>query len=136
MPRALTITRDDFTAAHLREAATRSNDANATREMSAPALVLEGYIRGEAGKLCGMDRETLRDWILRDNAEGSAKSPILQQMFDTSWTKLSFQARPARDIHECDQRCPDAQEGLEPPGIPITSSGSLGIAAHQSGLCA
>jgi hypothetical protein len=28
--------------------------------MLALALVLEGYKRGEAGKLCGMDRQTLR----------------------------------------------------------------------------
>ena len=69
MPKALTITRDDSTAAELREAATRSNDADATRRMLALALVLEGYKRGEAGKLCGMDRQTLRDWVLRYNAE-------------------------------------------------------------------
>ena len=43
MPKALTITRDDFTAAEPREAATRSNDADATRRMLALALVLEGY---------------------------------------------------------------------------------------------
>jgi len=58
--------------AELREAATRSNDADATRRMLALALVLEGYKRGEAGKLCGMDRQTLRDWVLRYNAEGIA----------------------------------------------------------------
>ena len=40
--------------------------------MLALALVLEGYERGEAGKLCGMDRQTLRDWVLRYNAEGIA----------------------------------------------------------------
>jgi len=72
MPKALTITRDDYTAAELREAATYSNDADATRRMLALALVLEGYKRGEAGKLCGMDRQTLRDWVLRYNAEGIA----------------------------------------------------------------
>jgi transposase len=38
----------------------------------ADALVLEGYKRGEAGKLCGMDRQTLRDWVLRYSAEGVA----------------------------------------------------------------
>jgi hypothetical protein len=53
MPKALTITRDDYTAAELREAATHSNDADATRRMLALALVLEGYKRGEAGKLDG-----------------------------------------------------------------------------------
>ena len=72
MPMALTITRDDYTAAKLREAATRSDDADATRRMLALALVLEGYKRCEAGKLCGMDRQTLRDGVLRYNAEGIA----------------------------------------------------------------
>jgi transposase len=72
MPIALTITRDDYTAAGLREAVTRSNDADATRRMLALALVLEGYKRCEAGKLCGMDRQTLRDWVLRYNGEGIA----------------------------------------------------------------
>jgi hypothetical protein len=55
MPKALTIKRADYTAATLREAARRSNDADATRRMLALALVLEGYKRGEAGKLCGME---------------------------------------------------------------------------------
>jgi hypothetical protein len=38
MPKALAITRADYTAAELREAAARSNDADATRRMLAPAL--------------------------------------------------------------------------------------------------
>ena len=72
MPKALAITCADYTAAALREVATRGNDADATRWMLALALVLEGYKRGEAGKLCGMDRQTLRDWVIRYNAEGIA----------------------------------------------------------------
>ena len=76
MPIALTITRDDYTAAELREAATRSIDADATRRMLALALVLEGYKRGEAGKFCGMDRQTLRDRVLRYNAEGIGRVPL------------------------------------------------------------
>lgn len=72
MPKALTITRADFTAEELREAAARSNDANAARRMLALALVLEGYRRGKAANLCGMDRQTLRDWVIRYNAEGTA----------------------------------------------------------------
>ena len=72
MPEALAIARDDYMAAELREAAAHSNDAGATRRILALALVLEGYKRGEAGKLCGMDRQTLRDGVLRYNAEGIA----------------------------------------------------------------
>ena len=40
MPKALAITRDDYMAAELREVATRSNDADATRRTLALALVL------------------------------------------------------------------------------------------------
>jgi transposase len=70
MPKALTIARLDLTAEQLREAAARSTDADAARRMLALALVLEGYQRGEAANLCGMDRQTLRDWVIRYNAEG------------------------------------------------------------------
>ncbi len=34
------------------------------------AMVLEGYDRKTAAEMCGMDRQTLRDWIHRYNAEG------------------------------------------------------------------
>jgi transposase len=36
------------------------------------ALVLGGRPRAEAAELCGMDRQTLRDWAHRYNAEGLA----------------------------------------------------------------
>jgi len=55
MPKALPITRDDHMAAELREAATRSNDADATRRMLALALVLETGHRAfpkAAGAIC------------------------------------------------------------------------------------
>ncbi len=38
--------------------------------MLALALVLEGRSRTEAASTCGMDRQTLRDWVHRYNAEG------------------------------------------------------------------
>jgi transposase len=38
--------------------------------MLALALVLEGNSRTDAARQCGMDRQTLRDWVLRYNAEG------------------------------------------------------------------
>jgi transposase len=34
--------------------------------------VLEGHPREAAAQLNGMDRQTLRDWVLRSNAEGVA----------------------------------------------------------------
>ena len=69
---ALPITRTDLDAAGLRQAAARSFDANAARRLLALALVLEGHGRGEAARQCGMDRQTLRDWVHRYNELGLA----------------------------------------------------------------
>ncbi len=35
-------------------------------------VVLEGASRSDAARACGMDRQTLRDWVHRYNAEGLA----------------------------------------------------------------
>jgi transposase len=40
--------------------------------MLALALVLEGRSRHEAASACGMDRQSLRDWVIRYNAAGLA----------------------------------------------------------------
>ena len=42
------------------------------RRILALALVLEGEDRGTAAKTCGMDRQTLRDWVHRYNRDGVA----------------------------------------------------------------
>ena len=64
------ITRQELDAAGLRGAAVRCRDAKAARRMLALALVLEGGSREEAARCAGMDRQTLRDWVHRYNAEG------------------------------------------------------------------
>lgn len=67
---AISITRDEYDAAGLRRAASRSKDADAARRMLALALVLEGASRADAARSAGMDRQTLRDWVHRYNADG------------------------------------------------------------------
>ena len=69
---AIAITRLDLTAAELRAASAKSRDTQAARRMLALALVLEGADRKTAAETCGMDRQTLRDWVHRYNAEGLA----------------------------------------------------------------
>ena len=59
-----------ITRADLDAAAARSKDVAASRRMLALALVLEGCNRTEAARAVGMDRQTLRDWVHRYNAEG------------------------------------------------------------------
>lgn len=68
----VSITRTELTAPELRLAAARTKDARASRRMLAIALVLEGMDRTTAARTCGMDRQTLRDWVHRYNAEGLA----------------------------------------------------------------
>src|SRR5688500_11894184 len=66
------ITRRDHSAAALRSEAARAHDGNAARRLLALAMVLEGHARDEAARLTGMERQTLRDWVHRYNAEGLA----------------------------------------------------------------
>ena len=62
---AIEITRQDLTAAELCAAAGKVKDSRAARRMPAIALVLEGVDRTTAAQTCGMDRQTLRDWVHR-----------------------------------------------------------------------
>jgi transposase len=64
------ITRLELSAGELRREAKRCRDAAAARRMLALALVLEGHARAEAARHTGMDRQTLRDWVHRFNADG------------------------------------------------------------------
>jgi transposase len=68
----IAITRREPGADGLRREARRCRDAAASRRMLALALVLEGSSREEAARHAGMDRQTLRDWVHRYNAEGLA----------------------------------------------------------------
>ncbi len=69
---AIEITRKDLTAGDLRAGSAKTRDAKAARRMLAIALVLEGKGRKTAAETCGMDRQTLRDWVHRYHAEGLA----------------------------------------------------------------
>jgi transposase len=66
------ITRIEHDAAALRQHAARVGEAPVVRRLLALALVLEGHGRAEAATACGMDRQTLRDWIIRYNERGIA----------------------------------------------------------------
>src|SRR6476620_8243048 len=66
------VTRKELGAVELRREARRCRDTAASRRMLALVLVLEGASREEAARAAGMDRQTLRDWVHRYNAEGLA----------------------------------------------------------------
>src|SRR5512134_3463411 len=62
--------RADDTAQAVRPAAARVCDAAQARRLLSIAAVYEGMNRRDAAKIGGMDRQTLRDWVHRFNAEG------------------------------------------------------------------
>jgi transposase len=72
MGAAVSITRLDLTALELRKAASGEKNSAAARRILALALVLDGVDRRTAAETCGMDRQTLRDWVHRYNAAGLA----------------------------------------------------------------
>ncbi len=69
---AVAITRQDVSVGDLRREAGRTRDAKAARRILAIACVMEGQSREDAAECCGMDRQTLRDWVHRFNADGLA----------------------------------------------------------------
>jgi transposase len=69
MGRAIEL-RTDYTSAELRRLAKRGKDVAQTRRLLAIAAVLDGASRAEAAKAGGMDRQTLRDWVIRFNEQG------------------------------------------------------------------
>ena len=69
---ALAIRMDLYTPADLRRLARRERERRAARRMLALANALAGMTRAEAARLVGMERQALRDAVVRDNAEGLA----------------------------------------------------------------
>jgi transposase len=64
--------RDDIGSEELRRRARRERDGRISARLIAIANALEGMDRASAARLAGMDRQTLRDWVHRYNAEGVA----------------------------------------------------------------
>ena len=60
----------EHTPAELRALARRARDGRVGSRLLALANALDGMSRGAAARAAGRDRQTLRDWVHRDNAEG------------------------------------------------------------------
>jgi transposase len=58
------------TPAELRALARRERDGRVGARLLALANALDGMRRDDAARAAGMDRQTLRDWVHRYNAEG------------------------------------------------------------------
>src|SRR2546427_8522395 len=86
MGQAITV-RTDYSSSEVRRFAKRAKDAAQARRLLAIAAVLDGAPRMEAATIGGMDRQTLRDWVIRAALEnhvhrsprlGNRRSPIVR----------------------------------------------------------
>jgi transposase len=64
--------RPDFDAPHLRRLARSSTDPGQVRRLLALAAIYAGEPRSAAAAIGGVGLQTVRDWVLRFNAEGPA----------------------------------------------------------------
>jgi transposase len=95
MGRAIAV-RTDFSSEKLRQLGKRCKDAAQARRLLAIAAVLDGASRKDAAKAGGMDRQTLRDWVIRFNEKGpdglvNIPSPGMPPILDA--THKAFLAR-------------------------------------------
>lgn len=72
MPPSRIALRDDYDAVALRRLAKGSRNSRQARRLLSLAAVYDGMSRETAAAVGGMDRQTLRDWVHRFNAEGPA----------------------------------------------------------------
>jgi transposase len=72
MGQPIEITNLEYSAADLRRLVSREKNGQVVRRLLALAMILEGHSRTAAAEMNGMDRQTLRDWVHRYNAEGLA----------------------------------------------------------------
>jgi transposase len=104
------ITRLEHDADALRQHAGRVSAAPVARRLLALALVLEGHSRAEAAESGGMDRQTLRDWVIRYNEHGLAGLSDLPKRGGAA-PKLSVEAKAV--LTEWVQQGPDlAEDGV------------------------
>jgi len=69
MPSALSL-RTDYNSDTLRDIARCSKNSNQSRRLLSLAAVYDGMNRTDAARIGGMDRQSLRRWVLRFNADG------------------------------------------------------------------
>ena len=62
--------RTDYTGDDLRRLSRSSTDGKQTRRLLALALIYDGVSRTEAAHHAHVDKQSVRDWVLRFNEEG------------------------------------------------------------------
>jgi hypothetical protein len=77
--------RTDYTVGEVRRFAKHAKDAGQARRLLAIAAVLDGASWKDAAKVGGMDRQTLRDWVIRFIERPSALAVLRLINSSSSW---------------------------------------------------
>jgi len=106
---AIEITHQDLSISQLRAEAARTAGAKQARRILAIAMVLDGHSRRLAAQAGGMERQTLRDWVHRYNADGltgladrprySASRCLTKSPIDTRPRRFSWRMTGRRPNH-------------------------------------
>ena len=111
--------RTDYAAETLRSQAKQCRNPRQIRRLLSLAAIYDGMSRGEAARIGGMDRQTLRDWVLRFNEEGPEgladrrRSGCPCRLTEAQQSELAgiVEIGPDREVHgvtrwRCDERQP------------------------------
>lgn len=98
--------REDYRAEDLRQLASRCKDANQVRRLLSLAAIREGRNRSEAARIGGMDRQTLRDWVIAFNQSGP--QGLINRKAPGRQPKLN--AAQKADIKALVERGPDSEK--------------------------
>jgi transposase len=139
----LEITRTEHTAAELRALSSRCTDGAQVRRILALAMILEGRARTEAAELNGMDRQTLRDWVHRYNAEGleglksrraPGRAPALSALQRAELLDLVIQGPDPQTHGVVRWRCVDLQAEVARRFSIEVHENTIGRWLHELGL--
>jgi transposase len=143
MGQPVEITRTEHSASDLRAIAAKSRDGAQVRRLFALALVLEGASRTEAAERSGMDRQTLRDWVHRYNAEGieglksrqaPGRAPSLSESQMAELRELVIEG-PDPEVHGVVRwRCVDLRAEVARRFLVEVHENTIGRWLHELGL--
>ncbi len=88
--------RTDYSSSEVRRLAQRAKDAGQARRLLAIAAVLDGSSREGAARLGRMDRQTLRDWVIRFNEQGPEGQHSLAGCAGQAQGRAQGLSRPGR----------------------------------------
>jgi transposase len=119
--------REDVPPGELRRLTKTEDDPRAARQLLAIAAALEGMSREAGARIAGMDRQTLRDWVIRYNRGGPGPAGLSDHWGDgrPCWLPEGQQATLKAIVLQG----PDPEWMVSRPGGWWTSAGSCGSAS-------